>query len=158
MNEKVKLSSPWMSFYHEMEALFKEDPEIMLAFDEDKMEIRMFVDNEDKADALQQLMPAERVFGNTAVKIMIIPANLQVATDTVLFQRAFSGNPAFSYITSVESVFSNPISYVVFKNKVVQYFNDNLGDVNGNYSTLYQDIAKDIFGDHPGIFFCTDKE
>lgn len=40
-------------------------------------------------------------------------------------------------------------------NKVVQYFNDDLGDAHGVCSTLYQEIAKDVFGEHEGIFFCT---
>ena len=28
MNEKLKLSSPWMIFYKEIDALFKEDPDV----------------------------------------------------------------------------------------------------------------------------------
>ena len=52
----------------------------------------------------------------------------------------------------------NPITYVVFVNEVVQYFNDDLGDVYGQCSTLYQEIAKDVFGETEGVFFCTDVE
>lgn len=43
----------------------------------------------------------------------------------------------------------------MFKNKVVQYFNDDLSDANGVCSTLYQEIAKRIFGENPMIYFCT---
>lgn len=50
--------------------------------------------------------------------------------------------------------------YVVFKNCVVQFFNDNLNDIYGNISTLYQDIAREIFADAEweGVFYCTDVE
>lgn len=56
-----------------------------------------------------------------------------------------------------------PFTYVVFKNCVVQFFNDNLNDPHGIVSTLYQDIAAEIFADMPfpqdgGICFCTDTE
>lgn len=61
-------------------------------------------------------------------------------------------------MASAEGIFSNPITYIVFKNKVVQFWNDDLSDIYGNRSTLYQDIAKEIFGESSGIFFCTDKE
>ena len=33
------------------------------------------------------------------------------------------------------------ITYVIFKNCVVQFFNDNLNDAHGLISTLYQNIA-----------------
>ena len=75
-----------------------------------------------------------------------------------MFRKAFEGNPAFSYAVTVGGISSNDFNYVVFKNKVVQYWNDNLGDINGNESTLYQEIAKDIFEDCTGIYFCTDTE
>jgi hypothetical protein len=56
-----------------------------------------------------------------------------------------------------------PLTYVVFKNRVVQFFNDNLNDPHGVISTLYQDIADEIFADmpyqaHGGIAYCTDVE
>ena len=73
-----------------------------------------------------------------------------------LFKAAFEGNPALSYIHTVEGPFAFNATYIVFKNKVVQFFNDSLDDVNGMKSTLYQEIAKEIFGDNVGIYFCTD--
>jgi len=33
-----------------------------------------------------------------------------------------------------------------------------LNDIYGNTSTLYQDIAAEVFEDQPGIFYCTDIE
>lgn len=152
----VKLSAPWMNFYREVVALFGDDPEIKIVFDEDDLVIRLLVEDAIKADALAQLLPAEKEFGNVVVKISVIPANQMQPSKISLIKTAFHGNPAFSYAASAEGIFTNPIHYVVFANKVVQYFNDDLGDVNGNRSTLYQDIAADVIGSGEGICYCTD--
>ena len=52
------------------------------------------------------------------------------------------------------------VTYVVFKNCVVQFFADNLNDCHGIISTLYQDIAEEILtGDGAqGVYFNTDVE
>lgn len=54
----------------------------------------------------------------------------------------------------------NSFTYVVFEKEVVQYWNDNLADYNGLTSTLYQDLAKEIFEDAnlDGVYFCTDED
>lgn len=155
---KVNLSAPWVLFYREVEALFGEDPEITVVYDEDQGKISLFVDNPDKADALTQLLPTERMFGNVSIRLEVIPNNKMTESKAHLFLRAFDGNPAFAYGKTVSGIFSSDLNYIVFRNKVVQYFNDDLGDVNGNCSTLYQELAKDIFENHEGVYFCTDVE
>ena len=52
------------------------------------------------------------------------------------------------------------VTYVVFKNCVVQFFNDNLNDCHGIVSTLYQDIASEVFGDAgvTNVYYNTDVE
>ena len=153
----VNLSAPWVTFYREIGALLGDDPEITLSLDDANNNIKVYVDNPDKAEALQALLPSERTFGNVTVTITIIPANNLAESRASLFRRAFEGNPAFAYEQSSEKGLYS-FSYIVFKNKVVQFFNDNLQDVNGNCSTLYQEIAKNVFGEQEGIFFCTDTE
>ena len=97
-------------------------------------------------------------FGNVTVQIVVIPSNnlLQSSPDD-LFRRAFYYNDA---VTSVEITKDIPgfpcLTYVIFAKEVVQYFTDNLGDYYGITSTLYQDIAKDIFVNTEGVYFCTD--
>ena len=68
----------------------------------------------------------------------------------VLLTSQESANPLF--------VDDDAAKYVIFANKVVQYFNDSLSDAHGVCSTLYQDIARDVFGDDCGVYFCTDLE
>ena len=153
---KPKLAAPWISFYREIEAMFKEDEQVHPVYDEENNVVKLYVENQEKAEALEKILPDHRTFGNVTVTITVIPANKLTEVRDTWFRKAFEGNPAVSYITTITDVFNNPITYVVFKNKVVQYYNDDLGDVHGNRSTLYQEIAKEIFEDHEGIFFCTD--
>lgn len=156
----MKLAAPWITFYHEMEAMFGGDSEIRVELDdsdEDEMIIKLYVDNQMKAEALEKLLPMEKKFGNVSVYIEVIPSN-EEDSKVRLFQKAFENNPAFKFIYSVDGVGLFPANYVVFENKVVQFFNDELNDIHGNKSTLYQEIAKDIFENHEGIYFCTDTK
>lgn len=154
----LKLSSPWTTFYHQVAELFKNDPDITIEMleDEDDPTIKLFVNGEDKADALNKLLPGQKTFGNIVVDIRVIPCNKE-DTKIDLFRRAFNGNSAISYIKSVSDPFENKVDYVVFENKVVQFFNDDISDINGNETTLYEDIAREVFND-AGVFFCTDTE
>ena len=152
---KLGLSSPWVNFYRELEALFAKDPEVKVVYDEEKNDIKLYVDNLAKADALAQLLPVERTFGNITITITVIPTNKEGASKIQLFRTAFEGNGAFNYTASAEGIFTNPIHYVVFANEVVQYFNDDLSDAHGVRSTLYQDIAEDVFENHESVYFCT---
>ena len=49
------------------------------------------------------------------------------------------------------------MTFIVFEKVVVQWFSDSIGDWYGLTSTLYQDLAKDIFGNIDGVYFCTDN-
>ena len=159
----IKLAPPWITIASEMEQLFKYDSEVHIVYDNDEHIISVYVDKQRKADALATLIPATITFGNVELHINIIPANGALSTtaglsQAQLFENAFENNDAFVFTKQVTGIFTNNLIYVVFKNKVVQYFNDNLGDIYGNCSTLYQEIAKNIFGSIPGVYFCTDVE
>lgn len=88
------------------------------------------------------------------MKIVIIPANNDI-TRSDLIKTALAGNPIVSYVEHID-ILNNPIDYVVFEKEVVQYFNDNLGDIHGVESTLYENLAREVFEEHDGVFFCTD--
>ena len=154
----LKLSAPWVVYYREIEALFGADPEITITIDEENYSVKLYVNNDEKAEAIDKLLPAERTYGTVKVRTAVIPGNPLLEKKTSLFQTAFEGNPVFAFTKTNEGVFTIPLSYVVFKNKVVQFFADNLQDVNGNISTLYETIAKDVFGETDGLCFCTDTE
>jgi hypothetical protein len=152
---KLNLSTPWQTFFSELEALFGKDPDITLDFNNDN-NIILYVDGEQKASALSQLLPAEKVFGNVRINIVVVPSNTLGKSTEELFRVAFKDNPVLSYVAS-ENKGMFAMDYVVFKHEVVQFFNDDLSDINGNCTTLYEDIARDVFEDVQ-IQFCTDAE
>ena len=157
--KNLNLSSPWEIYYKEICAMFGKDEDIKIVFDNDKYVIKLYVTGTDKANALTKLLPVEKSFGNVTVKTTVIPANNEVLTDEELYNMAFDGNPVFDFAVHGRGTgIVSDNTYVVFKKEVVQYFNDSLNDINGLCSTLYQEIAKDIFGSKTGICYCTSFE
>lgn len=153
MEENVKLAPPWETFYNNIKAFFGKDSEIKITIDEDDYTVKMYVDNQRKADALTKLLPEEKVFGNITVKVKVIPANKE-ETYGDLFIEAFRGNRVLKYVSSGDTPFGN-FEYIVFNDDVVQYYNDNMMDVNGNRTTLYQEIAPEVFDAPANVHFCT---
>ena len=155
-NVRFKLSPPWATYVNELKALFEPDPDISISYDERWYSVEFYVEDSEKAAALYYLLPEEKEFGDITLDIKIIPANededfhpfnYSFPADKMLFDTAFKNNPVYAFAKEVRGLYSNPFTYVVFKNKVVQFFNDNLNDIHGLTSTLYEDIARIIFRD-----------
>ena len=156
MGEVLKLSPPWTIYMRKINALFGEDPDVLVQYDEDENAINLRVNGQDKADAIAKILPTEKAFGNVVVKINVIPAN-KPETKLETFRKAFEGNPIFSYAIAIDTgMTSNTFNYFVFKHLICQFFGDSLNDPNGNISTLYEDIAREVFEDADGILFATD--
>ena len=155
----LKLSAPWQIYYKELCELFKFDPEVRIVYDTDEQIINLYVDNAAKADAMYIVLPEEKSFGGVVVKINVIPANKTNLRRTrgTTYEDLFYKNPIVDDIVTIEGVMTNPITYVIFKKEVVQYYNDSLSDAHGLCSTLYQDIAKRVLNADEGIFFCTNN-
>ena len=156
------LSAPWDIYYAEVKAFFAKDDEVKVIFDRENLNLMLYVDGESKASALSDLLEGEKTWGSATLKVTVIPSNTSSGTKHFVlskiesFAEAFLGNNAVEDIITIKGIMSNPMTYIVFKKEVVQYFTDDLGDYHGVRSTLYQEIAKEIFGEHEGIFFCTD--
>lgn len=165
---RLKISPPWITYINKLQAIFDEDPKIAfnINFTGLNYVVTLATNNPDKAAALGWLLPDHKEFGNVMLEINIdcpTISNLAFANPKDLFETAFANNPVFSYVVVPEGYNWVPFTYVVFKNCVVQFFNDNLNDPHGIISTLYQDIAHEIFADMPyvspcGIAYCTDVE
>lgn len=156
----LKLSSPWVVYYRKLNAFFTYDNEVNVVFDEEILSIKIYVNNDKKAVALSQLLPTEKKFGNVTLHITIIPANnalsLSDGIKETLYADAFEGNPVLSYTRTFKGLYNNDMTYIVFKNEVVQFYTDDLGDINGLESTLYELIAEDVFEKIDGVYYCTD--
>jgi len=155
---KVTVSPPWITYYNKMQVLFGGDPDIRLSYDDESKVIRMFVNNPTKADALGSLLPVDVTFGNVTVKIVIVPGNIDKTKIPELYRLALQGNPAFSQVIDIYSFMIPQLAYVMFKKEVAQFWNDNMGDPHGVETTLYQELAKEIFEPKNGILFSTESD
>ena len=163
---RLKISPPWITYINKIQALFDGDPQIAcnVSTSGANPSIVLACNNGDKVTALQQILPTEVTFGNVILKIEVAgtPSNRAFTSKKELFEVAFNKNPAFAYAFSPVDEGYNwfNITYVVFKNCVVQFFNDNLNDCHGIISTLYQDIADEILTGEAvqRVYFNTDVE
>ena len=157
---RLKLSPPWVTYINKLQAIF--DPDPMIAFNvnfngETGPSVVIAVGgNSDKATAIQKLLPTEKKYGNITLKITVEGkfSNKAFTTAKELFEAAFEKNPVFAYAVApaAEGYWYPNITYVVFKNCVVQFFNDNLNDCHGLLSTLYETIADEVFNEFVSDF------
>ena len=162
---RLKISPPWVTYINKLQALFDGDPQIAfnVNYDSGNPSVILSTNNGDKATALKKVLPETKVYGNVTLTIDVDGpfTNRAFPTAKELFEVMFENNPAFAYCVAPvdEGYWFLDFCYVVFKNCVVQFFNDNLDDAHGVISTLYQDIASEIFGNTiPGAHYCTDVE
>lgn len=170
---QLKLAPAWDIYYQKINAMFKDDDRATVVYDRDNLTIKIYVTDQKKAEALDQLLVHHVMFGNQELTVDVIPANSGddgskpykyahisrhfVYYPTLIWDDAFCGNPLYSYSRKFVGIYTNPLTYVVFTPTVVQYYTDSLNDINGFSTTLAQEIAKDIFVEQEGTFFCTDK-
>lgn len=157
-SKELNLSAPWFTHCRKLEVLFKDDPNVTVEFDQEKFEIRLLVNGQEKADALDKILVHEIPVGTAKpLSIVVVPANRDLGPEDT-FRKAFEGNPVLSYVVKVPTLFpsSNDYVYCVFRNQVAQYWNDDLNDPHGLTSTLHEQIARDVFTDQFGVMFSTD--
>ena len=150
------MQSPWICFANEVRELFSPDPEVEVQWSEDDLTLKLYVKNSAKAEAISDILPTEKTFGNVTLKLEVIPANEEYS-DAEAVRAAFYGNPLFKGLYSVTPIpGASTFNYAVFNKEVIQYYNDNLSDLHGNKTTLAENLAKDVF-EIEGVFFCTDN-
>lgn len=153
----TQLSAPWETYYKKLQALLGDDPEISLKFDKAAGVIKIYVDNAKKADALDRLLIARKVFGNVKINITVIPSNKVYHGEYEdLYDCAFDGNPVFVGTQYAFLPEGGDLSYVIWSREVAQFFNDNLADYQGNQTMLYEQIARDVLKYEPAVYHCTE--
>lgn len=153
---KVNLSPPWVTFYRKIQTLLKQDPDVFTLFDQEEMIIKVYTADQQKAEALEHLLVKSAAFGSVTVNVQIIPGNGLPAERTGdIYEAAFSGNGAFYETKEITIPFAGKLRYVVWTWEVAQFYNDNLADVNGNMTMLYEQVARDVLIEEPGVFHCT---
>lgn len=156
----LTLSAPWITFVHYIENLFSGDSEVETSYSEDTYTLKIFVNNEEKYEALRKLIPSTKEFGNITLHIDIVPADEKDGKVNYadLYKKAFKGNPHVDDIKVVRDYVGGDITFVVFKKEVVQFFNDNICDLHGLMSTLDEDMAREVFISVANVNFCTDNK
>lgn len=177
----VNLSAPWIEYYRKLEAMFEGDPNVTIIYDGVGMRYDLYVENEEIAEALTKLLKPNVEFGNVVMPVVVHFANeIEGIRRGAIIARPYTyasyniGKPlipdpkddhylAFKTNTAMDTVeyAYGPggvvFTYVIFAPRVVQYFADDTSDYYGLKSTLYEDIAREIFIEEPGVFYCTNK-
>ena len=156
----AKLSAPWYTYKAKVEALFEEDPEITVSdieSDEDgNYSFTVYSSKFDKYTALDKLLIKDIKLGNINLHIDV-KYNGEIETESAtLINNLFADNPKFNEIIT-ERTPLGIFTYAVFNKEVLQYYSDNISDINGNTSTLAAEVSKEIFVDNINVNFCTDN-
>lgn len=142
---EATLKSPWVRYVGRVEALFSGDPEVRVSYDEEANVLKLMVDGEDKAEAIQELLPTTKVFGNVQLAIEVIPSNGEW-TEEETFRKAFAGNVAFVDVAEGYGP-AQDISYALFMPEVVQLEEDNVSQFDGVTTITFADLARSVLED-----------
>lgn len=160
---KLRLEAPWYTYQKKITALFEKDEDIivnnLVECEDERFDyiLNIEVMNHEKFVALDRVMPASKSFGNIIVGIMLYDVTNNAMEPSVeLYQTIFKGNPIVKDIKTVPDQAGTNHVYVRFAPEVIQFFDDDLTDYNGNWSGLAEDIASEVFENTLwNVNFCT---
>lgn len=152
---EVKLAAPWITYKKYIDMFFGKDPEIKILFNEEEPELKLVVSNPSKAYALSKMLSSYKEFGNVRLNISVENAKEEMTSEALLLA-AFENNPILEKVRSYKTPFGD-VSYALFKKEVVQFYNDEMSSIEGLKSTLYEDMAREVF-ENLNIYFCTNPE
>lgn len=164
LNEKnTKLSPPWYTIRNKINALFERDEQVTVGdlkvSNEGSYTLEIKSTNAIKLRAIEKIMKHEFDFGNVKLYVNFIYPNDRdedtVTSDDI--RVAFMNNTILSDV--VDAPFGpNPEEmhvYVLFEKSVVQFYNDDISDLFGNYNGLAADIASEVFNEEDNIHYNT---
>lgn len=157
----LNLSAPWITYWRKMKALFAGDPDIEIGEIEQVEDSKdyafdIMVGDADKYMALDRVLNRVKIFGNITLIIRLMNASAEVDDTIEIYKRIFDKNPIVKNIKVIVDNVGVSHGYVRFWPEVVQFFDDDLTDYDGNYNGLAEDIAREAFDDAAhAIYFCT---
>lgn len=165
-NKYFKLEAPWDTFAKKLKALFEKDTAIKvgdISSIDDESGVNYNIDIEvykhDKYLALCKVMPRRVTFGNVTMSITLYDEENGAGHDEKpyeIFKKIFEGNDLVKDVLVVPDFTGTEHCYIRFKPEVIQFFDDDISDYNGNWSGLAQNIANEVFENRClGIHFCT---
>lgn len=154
-----QVSAPWYTVHRKLKKLFKGDPEVKVSpldgsvkEEDGKYTVYISCNNAEKLSAIEKLIKTEYDFGGVRMNIKFTAKDGDTEDWEKILKTAFTGNTNVTSIVAVPDLFDE-YYYVIFEDKVVQFYNDEMWDCYGNWNGLYTDIAKDVFKDNPFIKF-----
>ncbi len=158
----VNLNLPYTvwAYFNKLSVMFRKDPDVELEFervDDFISKVIIYVNDSNrpgKSDAFAKMLPSRVDFGIHRVYIDIIPNNDSRADHEVLIDM-FYGNPIVdSFITD-----HSGRHYIIFKKDILQYYTNDISDVNSLQSVLAEDLARELITDDiTNVYFCTASE
>ena len=162
--KRLILEAPWYTYQKKVKALFERDPAIHvgeIVEPEDGSADYLFdieVRDHEKFLAMDRVFPKCVQFGNVILAINLYDEENDTGTADVvaLYETIFRGNPIVKDVRLAQDPTGTAHGFVRFQPEVIQFFDDDLYDYDGNWSGLAQDIAREVFQDETrGIHFCT---
>lgn len=161
MENNLKIQSPWQTYFNKIKAIFGDDPDIEIPQPKDAKDGQFIIDidcsSTVKALALDKLLKHSITMGNITVKVMVNDVSEITPVDLDTITAAFERNPHFKDATSVETPAGAEVDFCIMNKEVIQFFNDDLTDIYGNFNGLAEDILREITVDS-NINFCTADE
>lgn len=158
----MTIEAPWYTYQKKVKALFEMDPDICVGKvyePEDSNTDYAFdieVKSHEKFVALDRVIPGQKAFGNVTLGIALYDmANGDKHPGVELFKTIFKDNPIMKDMKVITDQAGVDHVYVRFQPEVIQFFDDDLTDYNGNFNGLAEDIARDVFDESWSVNFCT---
>lgn len=157
-----QLSSPWFAWQHRLAALFGRDPQVQVGevdqTDDETHIMTITVEDEDKASALKALLDTELVFGNVKMVITILGPQGEpepmADEELAVLDAAFKGNPLFVKTLEIQHGIML-MFYCVMAATIVQFWDDNVNDYQGNITILPADLAEAVLNTEHALY-CTE--
>lgn len=158
---RFALAAPWETFQKMLVALFANDDEITISdiyepdVGDETYAIDIGVNNTEKYHALERMLPRIKTYGNVTVQLNVYDSTNDDEDTLEVFKAIFQGNHIVKDFKTAVDPSGVPHYYLRFWPEVVQFFDDDISDYNGNWSGLAQDIAREVFENPNGMNFCT---
>lgn len=145
MCNELGLSSPWACYAKRVKKLFDGDPDVIVEHDDAEGKLVILVNGDDKANAIEQLMPSCKTWGNVTLAIEVVPSNDE-QTEADLFRKAFSGNANFVDVAEGYGP-AGDISYALFMPDVAQIYEDDISEFDGLTTITMAQLAESVLGE-----------
>ncbi len=159
---EMNLNAPWYTYQKKVKALFEHDNNFIVGdvYKDDTADFAFDIEvrNHEKYLAMEKLFPNTVEFGNVVLQIKLYDEENVNGEEAgiALYETLFNGNPIVKDVKVVVDAAGFKHGFVRFQPRVIQFFNDDTSDYNGNWSGLAQDIAREVFADeYRSIHFCT---